>query len=64
MIGKSGIECFYYGKISHTTINCKTCANDLLKGKLKESTNVAIVDDLLDTNNCDDPTEQLELFAF
>jgi hypothetical protein len=36
-------------------------ANDLLKGKLKESTNVAIVGDPLDTDNGDDPTEELAL---
>jgi hypothetical protein len=51
-------------KTGHTTINCKTCANDLLKGKLKESANVAIVGDPPDTDNGDDPIEELALFAF
>lgn len=37
MTGKNEFECYYYGKTGHTTINCKACVSDLLKGKkLKE----------------------------
>ena len=32
MKGKSEFECYYYGKIVHTTINFKACVSDLLKG--------------------------------
>jgi hypothetical protein len=40
--GKSEVECYYCRKFGHTTWNCKNHASDLLKGKLKESTNIAI----------------------
>jgi hypothetical protein len=57
MRGKSGIECYYCGKTGHTIIYCKTCASDLLKGKIKGSTNVAIVGDSFDPDRDDDPTK-------
>jgi hypothetical protein len=44
MTSKSEIECFYCGKLGHTTINCKIYANNLFKGKLKEVTNIAIAE--------------------
>ena len=34
-------ECFYCRRRGHTVLNCKTRANDLLNGKLKESANIA-----------------------
>jgi hypothetical protein len=37
--------------MGHTTINCKIHASDLLKGKLKESTNIAITEDPPDIDN-------------
>jgi hypothetical protein len=51
---KREIECYYCGKMGHTKINCKIHANDLLKGKLKESTNIALIEDPLDTDNEED----------
>ena len=62
--GKSEIMGYSCGKTEHTTIYCKTHANDILKGKLKESTIVAIVEDPLNTNGGDDFTRELSLFAF
>jgi hypothetical protein len=64
MIGKSGIECYYNGNTSHTMINCKTYANDLLKGKLKELANVDIARDPPNINSGEDPTKALAIFAF
>lgn len=37
---KSELECYYCGKIGHTLWNCKNCANDMLKGKIKESMSI------------------------
>lgn len=37
---------------------------EVIKGKLKESIIVAIAGDPLDTDNDDDPIEELALFAF
>jgi hypothetical protein len=48
------IECYYYRKMVHTTINCKIHASDLLKGKLKESTNIVITEDALEIDNGED----------
>jgi hypothetical protein len=62
--GKSGIEFYHCGKIGHITINCETRVNDLLKGKLQESTNVAIAGDPLDTYDGDDLTKSVALFSF
>jgi len=31
--------------MGHTTIDCKIHASDLIKGELKESTNIAIIED-------------------
>ena len=39
---KSTIECFYCKRRGHTSLNCIICASDLLKGKVKESANIAI----------------------
>jgi hypothetical protein len=42
---KASIECFYCQRKGHTILNCKIRARDLLKGTLKESTNIAISED-------------------
>jgi len=41
-------------KMCHKTIICKMCANDILKGKLREYKIVALNEDPLDTNNEED----------
>lgn len=43
---KKSVNCFYCQKHGHTTLNCKTCAKDLLNGKLKQYTNIDIIEDL------------------
>jgi hypothetical protein len=55
---KREIECYYCRKMGHITINCKIHANDLLKGKLKESTNIALTEDPPDTDNGEDFVEE------
>eukprot|EP01018_Ginkgo_biloba_P006671 Gb_02221 [translate_table: standard] len=61
-IGKSEMECYNCGKAGHTTINCEICTSDLLKGKLKESTNIAIIEDPPDIESDDDLTKEEALF--
>jgi hypothetical protein len=55
----NAIECYYYIKMVHKTINCKIHASDLLKGKLKESANIVITKDALDIDNDEDFIEEL-----
>jgi len=58
--GKSEVECDYCRIFGHTMWNCKSCASNLLKGKLKESTNIAIDEypsDLDDGNDFDEGME-------
>jgi hypothetical protein len=68
---RSSVECFYCRRNGHTTLNCKIHAKDILKGKLKESTNIvisedssdAIFEDSLDSDSDDEfNTEPLKLF--
>jgi hypothetical protein len=51
-------------KIGHTTISCKARASDLLKGKIKELANVAIVEDPPKIDSSDNPVKELGLFVF
>ena len=32
----NNIECYYCQKVGHTTLYCKTQANDILKGKIRD----------------------------
>jgi hypothetical protein len=48
---KREIKCYYFAKMGHIAINCKIHASDLLKRNLKESENIALTKDPLDTNN-------------
>jgi len=47
---KNSVECFYCQKHGHTTFSWKTCAKELLNGKLKESTNMPTLEDSLEDN--------------
>jgi len=40
---KCELECYHCRKIGHTMWNCKNLANNLLKEKVKESTNKLIL---------------------
>lgn len=57
MYGKSETECFYCKKVGHVAINYKIHANDLLKGKIKESTNIVVHAESLDVVSDDDIIE-------
>ena len=62
------IECFYCHKYGHTTLNCKIRAKDILKGRLKESSYVAFLEDSPDaifeeSSSDNEPSEpSLKLF--
>ena len=45
---RKSVEFFYCGRYRHTTLNCKTRSKDLLSGKIKESINLATIEDLSD----------------
>jgi hypothetical protein len=64
MASKSGLSVTNMEKKVIQQLIVKTCANDLLKGNLKESTNVAMVGDPADTKSSDDLTEELIFFTF
>lgn len=68
---RDSVECFYCRRHGNTTFNCKSRARNLLNGKLKESANIATIEDLHETNlqdflDCDNDnefdTEPLMLF--
>ena len=64
MYGKNETECFYYKKPRHIAMNCKIRANDLLKGKIKESTNIVVHVESPDVVSDDDIIENEELVLF
>lgn len=51
---KNKIECYCCRKSGHTALNCKIHASDLLKGIVKESVKIVVVEELLDVNSDDD----------
>jgi len=46
---RGSIECFYCRRQGDIVLNCKIHAKDLLKGKLKESTNLANTENISDS---------------
>ena len=59
----SAVECFYCHRNGHTALNCKMQDKDILRGNLKELSNIAMTEDLLDSHSYKEPPEQpLKLF--